>query len=143
MEYVAQHVQDIIGTSDSPSTLTDDYTDNQSLSYPIGGMHSIVVYVQYTPNALETNAILYMRVELGPEEDDVYLMTKRVDVSGDDSLFQRCQYDEYFIGATGGTTYKERFALGDIADKYFRVSFYESPVSKFGTLYAKIVYSGK
>ncbi len=143
MEFTIQYVQNLIGSSSSAATLTAAYAGNASAVFPIGGMHSVVVYVQYTPKAGQSNRILYMQVELGPEADDLYLMTKRTDVSSSDALLQRYQYVEEFVGATGGVTYKERFAIGDIADKFFKVSFKEDGIADFGTLYAKMTYSGK
>ena len=142
MEYTVQYVQDLIGTATSPETLTAAYADTRSAIFPIGGMHSIVLYLKYIPDSYETNATLFMQVELGPEENDLYYMTKQTD-STVDSLIERFEYEEKFVGATGGTTYKERFSLGDIADRYFRVSFREAVSLVSGTLYVKMVYSGK
>ena len=143
MEYGIQYVQDIIGSSGSPETLTASYGDNPSAVWPIGGMHSIVVYCQYVPKTGQTNRTLYMQIELGPSADDLYIITRQTDVSGDTSTLQRFQYVDKFLGATGGTTYKIRMATGDIADKFAKFSFKEDGQDNFGTLYAKILYSGK
>ena len=143
MEYGVQHVQDIIGSSTSPSTLTANYSGNQSSEWPIGGMHSIIVYCQYVPKTGQSNRVLYMQLELGPSSDDLYLVSRQSDVSGNTAELQRFLYVDKFVGATGGTTYKVRMATGDIADKWARFSFKEDGSDNFGTLYAKILYSGK
>jgi len=143
VEYGVQHQQDIIGTSTSPETLTASFADNQSSTWPVGGMHSIVVYVQYTPKAGQSNRLLYIRYELGATSDRLYRVTQRMNVLSDNDLIERIPYDEQFLGATGGTTYSERFSLDDVSDKHFRVSFKESGSSNFGTIYSEILYSGR
>jgi hypothetical protein len=142
-EYGIQHYQELVGTSSSPSTLTADFTDNESAVYPISGMHSIVVYIQYIPKTGQSNRYLYMKVELGPLSTDLYQVTKRTDVSGKDAEVERFIYTTRFKGAIGGTTYKPRFAIGDIADKFVKLSFKEDGSDNFGTVFASFLYSGK
>jgi len=141
MEYTVQYQQDLVGTPTSPETLTDTYTDNRSDTYPIGGMHSIVLYIQYTP--AENGSILYVQYELGPVEARLYGITKRKDVSGDDSVIDRLAYVEKFVGTTASTTYSKRFLMDEIADKYVRFSFKEGTTGAYGTIYAEMLYSGK
>jgi len=136
-----QYDQVIIGTESAASTLTAAFSDNQSAVFPIGGMHSIIVYAQYTPAA--SGRIIYFQLELGPTENDLYFVTKRTDVSGDDALLERYIYTERFEGAAASTEYKPRFAVGDIADKFARFSFKEDGSATFGTVFSRILYPGR
>lgn len=129
----------LLGGSSETSTLTASYEDNTTGILNIEGARNVMLYVTYTPKAGQTNRVLYMQVETGPDEADMHLLTIEEDTATS-GLTESQDYTKSYTGATGGVEYKRSFALGDIIAVGMRVSFKESGTDDFGTAKLRILH---
>ena len=140
LNYPVQPGQYIFGTDSTTVTLSDSYNDNQR-AFPIGGMSEIKVYVQYTPD--QSSRSIYIQIEDGLEEDDLYLRST-IQPSFNDIEVATPPYifPDSGSSTTGSQTYKFSLSI-PVASKHFRISIKEDGSSNFGTAKVRVEYSGK
>lgn len=128
----------LIGTSDTPATLTALGSGNTK-TFEIGGMDMIVLYISYIVNPGSSDRTLSIELEYGPTSDEPFKTV--VKETGTDGILTIKPRIEQIGGLTGGTEYKRRL-VDPIADKYCRLSVYEDGSNDFGSITVQTTLSG-
>jgi hypothetical protein len=105
-------------------TLTTAYSGNAK-EFSTYGMEKMVLYVNYTTGAAETNNSIEIKVEFTPDNAAFYQETNAADSGGTTTLTQK----EYtFVGASAATSYKFSVPI-ELADNVVKVSIKETGVA--------------
>jgi len=121
--------ENIIGTSASPTTLTDTYAGN-SVTLATAVFSVLIIYAFYTPGDDDRN----MSIQVEGSADGTNFAQKVIfkdEVSGESTMLGHVAKVN---GVTNGEQYARRYVI-KVADNFIKVSIKEDGSSNFGTAF--------
>lgn len=128
----------IIGSESAPSTLTNAYT-GVTKTLDIADAEQLVLFIQYTTGAAETNNSVEIKLEFSKDDGQFYQESTEVYAAG---VYTVTPVEHSLAGAAAATTYRARIAL-PVAEKRVKISCKESGVaSNAGTIHIGAAKTG-
>ncbi len=128
----------LVGTTRTPATLTALYADGSPKIFETGGYSELVLHLNYTVGASETNNSIEIKLEDSNDRTNFYQLTNESASAGTSTLTAR----EFTFAGAAATSYPISYRL-DVSYKYMRISVKETGVAaNFGTVYVDALLSG-